>query len=172
MIILSYVYTDVAKLALTKCVSKVDAKRRNEHGLIETGLVKEVVYDFEFIEDYAEPEQTTTSTGQALQLTTVSGSQQRRNSADDALWFLIDNEDEDDPSSSTKETEDVPRQPLWDPQEYSALQHPLALMVIHVYICVCVYVHLYDIFRLHMVRCMELYMYILCIYFTCLSAMG
>ena len=109
-------------------MSKVDVKKRNEHGLIETGLVKQVVYDFEFIEDFAVPEQTTTSTGQALPLTTVSASQRRRNSADDALWFLIDDEDEDDLSRTANE-EDVPSQPLWDPQDYSALQHPLALMV-------------------------------------------
>ena len=77
-----------------------------------------VVYDFEFIEDYSVPAQPKQSTGQDLQLNTV----------DDALWFLIDDEDEDDVSSTAKE-EDVPNQPLWDPEEYSTLQHPLALMV-------------------------------------------
>ena len=123
-------------------MSKVDAKagRRNEHGLIESGSVKHVVYDFEFIEDYSVPAQLTPSTGQNIPLTTVSASQQRRNSADDAMWFLIDDEDEDDVSSTAKE-EDVPNEPLWDPEEYSALQHPLALMVYTVYNVHGKYVH-------------------------------
>ena len=80
--------------------------------------MNQVVYDFEFVEDYSVSAQPTQSTGQDLQLNTM----------DDALWFLIGNEDEDDVNSTTKEV-DVPNQPLWDPEEYSALQHPLELMV-------------------------------------------
>ena len=84
--------------------------------------MNQVVYDFEFIEDYSVPAQPTQSTGQDLQL----------NTADDAQWLLIDNEDEDGVSSTAKQ-DDVPKQPLWDPREYYAPQHPLALMVVYNY---------------------------------------
>ena len=112
-----HIHLDVAKLALTKCVSKGKAHtgRKNEH---ENGLV----YDFEFIEDYSVPAQMIPSTGQDLQL----------NTADDAQWLLIDNEDEDDVSSTAKQ-DDVLKRPLWDPRDYYAPQHPLALMVVYNY---------------------------------------
>ena len=90
----------------------------NEHGLVENGQVNQVVYDFEFIEDYSVPAQPPQSTVQDIQLNTTY----------DPLWFLIDNEAEDDGSSKTKKV-DVPKKALWDPKKYYALQHPLALMV-------------------------------------------
>ena len=66
--------------------------------------MNQVVYDFEFIEDYSVPAPPTQSTGQDLQL----------NTADDAVW---------------------------DPWEYCALQHTLALMVAYHYMYVYMYIH-------------------------------
>ena len=126
-----HVQLGAAKLVLTKCVFEAKSKTTTDEA-IENSFVKQVVYDFEFIEDYSVPDQTTKSTGQDHQLISVLTSQQCRNSTNDALEFLIDDkEDEDD--LHTKE--DVPSQPLWNSQSYYPLYHTLALMVC-VYTCV------------------------------------
>lgn len=108
-------------MVLTKCISK-DGEGGN-------GPVKQVLYDYEFIEDYCNPNETTipaASATQGIPLSAVS-SQSEPPANDDELWWLIEDEVEDDFDGKMESEPSDP--PCWGPQEYSPQYHPLTLMV-------------------------------------------
>ena len=79
-------------------------------GRVSAGSVKEVVYDFEFIEDYAGPEET------SPHIRMIPWGQMSQDS-------LVHDDSDDDASSATG------KWPL-KPSQYSPIDHPLSLMVI------------------------------------------
>ena len=100
----------VAKMVFTKCVSNRDANVKVSGPNYIT--VKQVVYDFEFIEDFSEPRQMKTESIQLMPRAsgTTTGHP----------YGLIQNDDDD---------QDECKPPLVPPSEYSPLYHPLTLMV-------------------------------------------
>ena len=114
-----YVHAGVAKMVFTKCV-------RNRYASVQgTGLnditVKQVIYDFEFIEDYSETKKMKTESFQLMPTAHPYG--------------LIQNNDDD--------YQDVCKPPLVPPSEYSPLYHPLTLMVYTLYTYACMYMYMY-----------------------------
>ena len=82
--------------------------------------VKQVIYNFEFIEDYSEPKQMKTESIQPMPMTTTAHP-----------YGLIQNDDDD--------YQDECKPPLVPPSEYSPLYHPLTLMVSTLYKYACMY---------------------------------
>ena len=126
----SQFHVGVAKIVLTKCLSK--RKTKASHGQDESGPVKQVVYDYEFIEDYYEPKKTRPSASSALTpgipLSPVTSQTSSTATMNEKLWWLVEDECEESDCDGTQEEEHCDP-PCWGPKKYFSLYHPLSVMV-------------------------------------------
>ena len=153
MILLFCFITDVAEMVLTNCLRKGQTSTATQADP-EAGkeVVKNVFYDYQFIEDYCElpvpvsvhtagtqiemkqpaakkgkaysPRARPPSSSSSLDTSSVS-------SDEDLVWL----EDTDGPDEAG-EAEDKSNTPSWGPKGYFSLQHPLTLMVSQAIYCI------------------------------------
>ena len=146
--------TDVAEMVLTNCLHKCQTSTATQAGP-EAGeeVVKRVLYDYQFIEDYncelpvpvsvhtagtqIEMKQPAAKKGKAYSLrarppTSSSSLGTSSVSSDEDLFWL---EDTDGPDEAG-EAEDKSNTPSWGPKGYFSLQHPLTLMVSQAIYCI------------------------------------
>lgn len=119
----------------TKCLTNDEGRVSQEQSKLENGhgMVKRVLYDFEFIENYNLP----VNANQSIQLTSqstfsrlgTSRPHSRYIEENDALWWLVDKEGRSEPDGGAEDEQY--EQPRFGPKGYFSFyhSHPLTLMV-------------------------------------------